>query len=107
MARTMLERAVSKARPLQNVRIRELEHMKATGGPGWTLTQYVELLKDASATMERERSRTGGRARREANSHESGLTDTNTDPTPDVVQDYQAWVTRQQSVGFVLESPIY
>ena len=54
MARTMLERAVSKARPLQNVRIRELEHMKATGGPGWTLTQYVELLKDASATMDRE-----------------------------------------------------
>ena len=54
MARAMLERAVSKARPLQNVCIRELEHMKSSGGPGWTLTQYVELLKDAAATMDRE-----------------------------------------------------
>ena len=71
--------------------------MKATGGPGWTLTQCVELLKDAAATMDHERGRTGGRARREANSHESDPPDTHVDPTPDIVQDHQVWVTRQQA----------
>ena len=69
----MLQRAVIRAKPLQDVHVQELENV-ARGGRPWTLEEYTLLLKDAAAHMDTAR-QVSSRRTRSSNEHLWGASD--------------------------------
>ena len=71
--RNMLQRAVIRVKPLQDVHVRELENV-ARGGRPWTLEEYTLLLNDAAAHMDTAR-QVSSRRTRSSNEHSWGASD--------------------------------
>ena len=84
--RNMLQQAVIRAKPLQDVHVRELENV-AQGGRPWTLDEYTLLLKDAAAHMDTAR-QVSSRRTRSSNEHSWGASDDDHNLPDDQNNDY-------------------
>ena len=83
--RNVLQRAVIRTKPLQDVHVQELENI-AQGGQPWTLDQYISLLKDAAAHMDTA-CQASSRCSRTSIEHAWGASDDDPDPPGDSSDD--------------------